>query len=608
MLGSLKQLSKLLNKKEKIAFIILLVCMLLGALLEGFGISLIPAFVAAIANPEKFIHHHLLSPVINILKLTNPRRLLIGGCIFMIVIYFLKNAYLAFIYYLQERYIRNREIKLTNRLFALYMLAPYSFHLEHNSAELLRNVSIEIKIIAKQILSPLLLLLMHSFIIMVIIIILSVVDFKITLIAILILSITSVSFLKFVEKNIKEYGLRAQRERMKLIKYVNEGLGALKEVRILGKEEFFIKKVLGSAKKVAKAMLFKMVINKSSQPFLEFISVSSLLLIAILLLIVSSRSVESIGPILALFGVALVRLKTSVNNCMTSINNLRYNAVAIRSVYNHLTLLSKDIQPVEKILHRKISPLPFNSKIEVEEIYYKYPNSEEYTINGVSLTLNKGSSIAFVGSTGSGKTTLVDILMGILPPEKGEIRVDGIDIWKDIRSWQLNIGYVPQSIYLIDDTIKHNIALGVRDRDINEEDLLKAIEVAQLREFIDSLPQGINTVIGERGIRLSGGQRQRIGIARALYSNPKLLIMDEATSALDNNTERALINAIQVNKKDMTIIMIAHRLTTVSECDCLYLIERGKIVASGSYDKLLAENREFIRLAETGSKKLRESL
>jgi ATP-binding cassette subfamily C protein len=312
------------------------------------------------------------------------------------------------------------------------------------------------------------------------------------------------------------------------------------------------------------------------------------------LLLFMGRSIESIAPTLALFGAALIRLKSCMNMIVSALTSLRYNSVAINPVWSDINNLTESApSPGTSGITKKLQ-----NSININAVKYSYPGSDKPAIKNISLTIPRTSSIAFVGATGSGKTTLVDILLGLLKPDEGTILVDGVNINDNLNEWYRRIGYIPQFIYLLNDTIKNNIAFGLEDSEIEEKKLREAILTAQLENFVSSLPQGIDTIVGERGIRLSGGQRQRIGIARALYNNPEVLIMDEATSSLDNTTEDLLVKALEELKKDRTIIMIAHRLSTVKDCDKLYFIKEGKIIASGNYEKLLSTCDEFRKMAQ----------
>lgn len=382
-----------------------------------------------------------------------------------------------------------------------------------------------------------------------------------------------------------------------MVKAIQQGLGVIKEIRVLHREKTFIQTLEKSMWQTIKAARYQFLANHITQPYMEFISVAGLLSIAILLVLMGHEA-ETIAPTLILFAAAFIRLKPAIASVVQGVNNLRFGVVSIDPIHEDLTLLEKHaLKKSNQTKDNNSTGMQLHHRLDLEGVWYRYPGSDQYALKDITLTLPKGHSIAFVGSTGAGKTTIVDVILGLLKPEKGRIAADGMDIHDNLSAWQRNIGYIPQFIYLTDDTIRHNVALGLADKNINEEQLQHAIQASQLETFVESLPQGLDTVIGENGIRLSGGQRQRIGIARALYHNPEILVMDEATSSLDNVTEKSVIMALDALKKNRTIIMIAHRLTTVQNCDVLYYIKNGKIESSGTYNELIKTSNEFKALA-----------
>jgi ATP-binding cassette subfamily C protein len=320
-----------------------------------------------------------------------------------------------------------------------------------------------------------------------------------------------------------------------------------------------------------------------------------MLLIA-LVMVLQGRSMSSIIPILTLFGAATVRLMPAVNQVVQKLTQLRYYIYSLSPVHRDIMEM-KDYHSQTMQESHVTEKLPFKESLSLKNIWYKYPNSDDYVLKGINLTIQKNTAIGFVGPTGVGKSTIVDVILGLLESEKGQVLVDGEDIVNNKRAWQNNVGYIPQFIYLSDDTMRNNIAFGIPESSISEEKIEAAVEAAQLKEFVDRLPDGLDSIVGEDGVRLSGGQRQRIGIARALYDNPDVLIMDEATSSLDNLTEQNVIAAIEAIKGERTIIMIAHRLSTVKNCDQLYLLEDGQVVQQGTYGELLQTSSQFRKMA-----------
>ncbi len=593
MLTALKRLASLFGRKNKIGLFILLCFMFLGALLETIGVGAIPAFVSVIAFPDQILKYPLLKPLFKYFDLTTPKQLLIYTGIALFVVFVIKNIYISFVFYLQTRFTKNRQIDLSHRLFTLYINAPYSFHLKHDSSELLRNLNIETLKAITGILVPLQIIAMQGLVLMSVFILLFVVEPGITIFAGIILGSASALFLKALNANIRKKGRKAQKERQVSIQAINHGLGGIKEVLVSGNSSYFTNRFLKSIRSMTSADAFWKVAERLSQPFLECIIVLGILAVAFTLLYLE-RPIESIAPTLALFGAALIRLKSCMNMIVQSFTNLRYNAVAINPIWNDINELTKPAFPVStSVITKKLQ-----NSIELDSVQYGYPGSDKPAIKDITLIIPRACSVALVGPTGSGKTTLVDVLLGLLKPSKGTILVDGIDIYDNLTAWHQKIGYIPQNIYLLNDSIKNNIAFGLEDSEIDKEMIDTAIHTAQLDEFIATLPEGIETVVGERGVRLSGGQRQRIGIARALYNNPEILVMDEATASLDNTTENSLVKALEELKKDRTIIMIAHRLSTVQSCDKLYFLKDGKIISSGNYEELYSNCDEFRKMAK----------
>lgn len=593
MFTALKKLSSLFSRKNKIGFFILICLMFTGALLETIGVGAIPAFVSVLAFPEQILQYPFLKPMLNYFDLTTSKQLLIYSGIALLIVFIIKNIFVSFVYYLQARFTKNRQNDLSHRLFALYINAPYSFHLKNDSSVLLRNVHQETQRVIIGILNPVQTIIMQSLILISISILLLATEPVVTIFAGTVLGLSSGLFLKVLHAKTKKEGQSAQKERQVSIQAINQGLGGIKELLVSGNNSYFINKFLTSIRRMTSADAFILVAEKVSQPFLECIIVLGILAIAGILLFMG-RSIEAIAPTLALFGAALIRLKSCMIMIVSSFTNLRYNAVAIDPIWEDLNTVSVPVaSPNTSAIKNGM-----RNNIIIDGVTYTYPGSDKPSIKDINLTIPRSGSIALVGPTGSGKTTLADLLLGLLKPDEGTVLENGVDINTKLTEWHRKIGYIPQFVYLLNDTIKNNIAFGLEDSEINEKKLQKAIRTAQLETFVSTLPEGTETIVGERGIKLSGGQRQRIGIARALYNNPGILVMDEATSALDNTTEDLLVQAIEELKQDRTIIMIAHRLSTIKNCDTLYFMKDGHIIASGNYEALLSKCDEFKKMVK----------
>ena len=601
MLPRLKKLATLLERRDKLQLAGVLGLMLIGAFLDMAGVGAIPAFVAALAIPERVMEYPALASLLERLGITTGRQLIIWGALALIVVFLLKNLFLIVLNYVYIRTTERYRVRLSHRLFSAYMTAPFEFHLQRNTAELLRNVNTEATRIIQHVIFELLGATLAALMTVFIMALLIVATPWIALVGIALIGSGSWLFLRATRGKVDRYGEVALFQRRNGIKAVNQGLGGLQDARILGREHYFISAFRESIEQYALADRWKQFVSKTTVPVLEFVAVAGLLLI-VFILVLAGSDLGTLMPMVALFGAAIVRLRATIITIAGSITQIRYSIVGIDPVFDDLQLLEGAGRAVQALPAPAEAPsgerLPMRRAIQVENVSYTYPGTAAPVLRDIHLTIEKGSSVAFVGSTGSGKTTLVNVLLGLLKPEQGRVTVDGVDIQNRLRPWRANVGYIPQAIYLLDDTIRRNVAFGLRDEEIDEEQLGTALRAAQLEDFVRALPDGAETIVGERGIRLSGGQRQRIGLARALYSNPEVLVMDEATSSLDNETERLVMRALDELKDGRTFIIIAHRLSTVRKCERLYFLKEGRIEAEGTYDELNQIHNEFRQMAE----------
>ncbi len=590
----LRKIIEILPAKDKIKLGVLFILMLIGGALEIFGIGVIAGFVAVVANPDALFEIAWLEKFLAFFSVEDSRDILLYGTIFLIVVFLIKNTYLVFYKYIKSRFIFNRYKSISNRLFSIYMNVPYSFHLQRNSADLIRNITNESHALATNIMLPILQIATEGIMALGIIILLLVVEPTVTLITLILLGGISVLFLKGTKNKIQKHGKKALDERARIIKTVNEGIGGFKDTTVMNRQSWFVVKFQESVTNISNAHIYQQTIRQSIRPAIETIAIVGMLAITLFLL-EQGYSIGALASILALFALSIQRLLPAINNIISEYSSLRYHLYALEPIYHDIITLKSYEKENQG---RKDEKIHLKEKIELKNVSYNYPESKEAVLKDISLTIPRGSATGFVGATGSGKTTLIDLILGLLEPTEGNIFIDKKDIKENVRSWQKNIGYIPQFIYLSDDTVRNNIAFGLDEKEIDEKKINEAVNVSQLNEFVKNLPRGLDTFIGERGIRLSGGQRQRIGIARAIYNNPEILIMDEATSSLDNVTEKFIIEAIEQLKKDRTIIIIAHRLTTVKNCDKLYILKDGKIIDSGSYNELLGKSEDFKKMTE----------
>lgn len=596
MTASFKKLYALFNAHDKILFLLLFMLMGIASVVEVIGIGAIPVFVALITDPDALHTYPVLPGIIGYFGITSAEEILVWGAVALIGLFVVKNVYLSFFIYVQAKIIYGRQSILGDRLFAAYMDAPYSSTLHRNAAEMQRNINVELRYLFSEVVLCLLTMILEAVTVAAVFLLLFFIEPFITLGAIGLMGVAGVSFLTVVKKKFEDYGKQALATRGEMIKTVSQGIGAIKEIRVLRRESFFKRKFSENLRRYMHSLKYHNITLRLPKPFMESVIIVAMLLIT-LTLFLQGRAIESIIPLLTLFAMASVRIMPAIKEIVAGYTQLRYYLPVVDPIYEDLTRGEnlRDAKPPDMSLQGE--PLKFEEKIELHGIHYRYPDTEQEILSGVSLTIPKGSAVAFVGPTGVGKTTLVDIILGLLEPSAGAVMVDGVDIRQNVEGWQRKLGYIPQFIYLADDTVRRNIAFGIPDAGIDGKKIETAVRAAHLDDVIKNLKDGLDTYVGENGIRLSGGQRQRVGIARALYHEPDILVMDEATSALDNNTERYVVEAIERLKGEWTIIMIAHRLTTVMKCDVLYEMEKGKIVRHGTYDRLMETSERFREMA-----------
>tara|TARA_Y100001934_G_scaffold283793_1_gene407009 strand:+ start:74 stop:1837 length:1764 start_codon:yes stop_codon:yes gene_type:complete len=579
-----QKLWHLLPLKQRSAAIVMLGWMFLALFLEMLGVGLIvPALVIMIENDLGDKYPALL-PLLNALGNPSHEWLVVAGILTLVGVFVLKNLFLAFFAWRQADFVLKIQTNISKRLFEGYMSQPYTFHLQRNSAQLIRNTIGHAASISG-VMSQGLLLVMESLVIFGVSAMLLVVEPLATILVLTALGLAGWGLNRLTQKHILRWGEAFELHEGLRIQHLQQGLGGIKDVRVLGREsEFFTQYEihnLGSAKITKR----RTTMQALPRLWLELLAVSGLAALVVIM-VSQGRPMEMLLPVAGLFSVAAFRLMPSVNRVLSSFQGVDFSLPVINTLHDEFQLLDEITVPQSNHL------LPFNSTLSMEQVSFQYPSAEAFALSQINISIPKNVSIGFLGPSGAGKSTLIDIILGLLTPTSGVVKVDGVDIQASLRGWQDQVGYVPQFIYLTDDTLRRNIAFGLPAEQISEEAVCQAICAAQLEQFIKELPEGLDTIVGERGIRLSGGQRQRLGIARALYHDPAVLVLDEATSSLDMDTEQYIMQEIKALSGKKTIIIVAHRLSTIKHCQYLYCLDKGRIAEDGDTSMILGKITE----------------
>jgi len=563
--------------------------------LEVLGTGMIAPFIAIAVKPDTIKNIYWLNRIYNQINFHSEHQFLIFLGLVVVIAFYLKS-FLAF--NAQKTVFKfsfGLKRELSCKLLKAYIEAPYSYHLRINSATLVQNIINTTDAVCIGVVSTLLTSICNSTIIVALMFLL----IKTNAVALILIAVILLIFFGLLHP-MKDRLARWSKEGFhaygEMIRITNHGLGGLKETRVIGCESYFENQIEEQSEIYAKTTTLSSAYGNLPRFVLEPLMISFLISFTFLFITLNQNNTHNLTGVLGIFALASVRLMPAVGNLISGINVIRSSSYSLDRLFFDLKELEK-----EKLITNVNSPshsqnlLPnqnqqtfqFSDKVILDRITFQYPNSTTNVIKDISLSIRKGESIGLIGKSGAGKTTLVDVILGLFIPQFGDIKVDGVSVYNNLRAWQNMLGYVPQSIFLIDDTLERNIAFGVADHLIDKNRLKKAIEMAQLSEVVEQLPDGIKTVVGEAGVLLSGGQRQRVGIARVLYHEREILVFDEATAALDTETEHLITQATKALAGTKTIIIIAHRLSTIEHCDCIYQLEQGRILKSGSYQEVI---------------------
>ncbi|MCU0902975.1 MAG: ABC transporter ATP-binding protein/permease [Tabrizicola sp.] len=599
MIQTYRNLFLLFDRTERRRFWLLTAVMLLVAAAEIAGISAVLMLLNVLSNPESIQTSRTLSYVAQLTGLESDFSFQVGLAVAVLCVVMVGLAIKALGTYATIRFSTMRGFSISSRLLAAYLSQPYTWFLQRNSAELEKNVLSEVDGLVQRVILPCLRIVANGLLVLAILGFLLLVDPMVTLFSGGVLSLGyGLIYLRF-RGRLHRLGQDMMDAFENRFLVAQEATGGIKDVKVMGLEATYVRSYSTAARKAAQSGATMGAMSELPRFALEAITFGTMLALILLLLLQNDGNVTEIVPTLGVIAFSTMRL-------LPSLQQIYHALVSIRGASAILSAIVADFQstpPLPLADATRTEPLRLERDLELSKVSFAYAEAEKPTLRGVDLVIPARTTVGIVGGTGAGKTTLVDLILGLLTPDDGVIRVDGQPITpENVRAWQGTLGYVPQTIFLTDETIASNIAFGVPKDEIDMAAVERAARVAALHDFVMSdLPQGYDTFVGERGVRLSGGQRQRIGIARALYRDPTLLIMDEATSALDNITERVVMEAVDRIRANKTIILIAHRLTTVKTCDTIFLMDRGRLLAQGSYDELLAGNAIFRRMVSGGA-------
>lgn len=575
------KISYIFDRKQKIQLVILGIMIFVGGVLETLGVSAMIPVVTALLTPEelqRYIEEYaFLQKTCDFFGIKNVSDIIMALLIGLMFIYVIKNGYILFLTYKQNAFITRNRNRMISRVMAEFLNRPYEKYLGADIPTVFRITDSDIP----QTFSLILAMLQLASEVVVTILIFAVLLFqniKMTLFILVVFAALTLLILKVFKPRLNKIGAKNQSIQSRIAKWRIQATYGLKDVKVLNREEFFVRNYYETGKVGADVARNYAVLNNMPRLLIETVFIVSVLSY-IAFYISGGGNAATMLTTLTTFGLAAIRVLPSVNRINTYITEIAYTQPSLDFVYENLQEgMKTDAMLAERKANSQVEKLKLEDKIELNHISFHYPDSDKNIFTDAHMIVPKGKSVGIIGASGAGKSTIVDVLLGLLHAQEGEITCDGIDIFKNYESWLAQIGYIPQSIYLVDESIRDNIAFGIDKDKIDDERIWKVLEEAQLKEFVEELPDGLDTTIGDRGVRLSGGQRQRIGIARALYNDPEILVFDEATSALDNDTEKAVMEAINSFHGKKTMVIIAHRLNTIAKCDMVYKVENTKLL------------------------------
>lgn len=567
-----RKVNYIFNTKQKVLSVLLCMGLFIGALLELVGVSLIAQLVSLISNPESISSNRFLSFLYDITNAGSESRFFLYVVITLIVIYVLKNLYLTLMAYVKYTFIYNNQLRLSGRLIDCYLKKPYTYHLDKNSAEMIRSIMLDSERFF-QLLLTVFTLFSEIMVSALLCIYLLVVDWMITVSVVVILGVVSGLYLFIFHGVSRKNGEISQYNDGKMHQAINQALGAVKDIKILHREKYFVRAFTKRGEGKYTAVRNNELLGALPAYIIETVCVGAILFVLVYKLY-NGQDLGDMIPQLAAFAMAAFKLLPSVGRVNNYLNLIVFLKPSVDLIYRDI----KDTEDMQGLETVDADTQDYRAdSIRIEHVSYRYPNTDRDVLTDVSFIIPEGESVGLIGQSGAGKSTIADIILGILTPTHGRVMYGDMNVHEHPLKWSRKLAYIPQAIFLADESIRSNVAFGIEEDDIDDDKVWKALSEAQLDEFVRSLPDGLETMVGERGVRLSGGQRQRVGIARALYGDPGILVLDEATAALDSDTESAVMEAIDRLQGRKTLIIIAHRLTTIKNCGIIFKVGDGKI-------------------------------
>lgn len=577
---------------------------LVGALsvvsvLETAGVGLVLPYLRSVTDAETVLGDATLGPMLARIGVETPTGLMLAASFALVGFFVLKNLCVGWVWHRVYDFLHDHFVRISERLLRGYLAAPYTFHLQRNTATLIRNATVETDRLFRGngAVKPALALLSESLVVIGLVALLFWIDPMAALAVLGLLALLGGLLTVLFRRRLETIGRRRSAHKEGALQAVQEGVGGIKELRLLGREDYFSDRFRDHADPLSDALRQNSMVQLLPRLTLETGAVLALAGVAAFL-VLSGGAPEEALPAIGVFTVAIVRLMPSVRRVVHDLNCVRFHGPAVETVHRELRLLEPYLEDGAVRDAGSGEPVRLTDRLEARELSYAYPDASRPALRNIDLTVEAGSRVGIVGATGSGKTTLVNVLLGLLEPTSGHVRVDGVDIHRRTRAWQRGLGYIPQDPFLSDDTLRRNVAFGLRDDEIDDDRILRALDAAQLGAFVRARDEGLDVRLGERGAQLSGGQRQRVAIARALYHEPDVLVLDEATSALDYGTERRIADTVLGLAGPKTVLLVTHRIGTVRGCDRIHLLSDGRLADSGTWKELEARSPRFRELQQ----------